>query len=97
MSGRDLKDAAEKMAKRKEIMKKQVPMLPDAPENIRLSKAEFIAKRRHEKEEGIAVENFKKEFRAKKIAEDTKEVNHGVQEEIEEVKEVKKARKKKVE
>lgn len=66
MSGADLKQAAERMAKRKEILKQPVPMKPDAPENIKLSKADFIAKRRAEKDEAIEKEKVWAEHKAKK-------------------------------
>jgi hypothetical protein len=98
MAGKDFANAADKIKRKKELLKLAVPMKPDAPENIRLSKAEFVAKRRHEKEEASAVEQFKKDFRAKKVAED-KEKENGVQEEKgeEEVEIKKKGRPKKVE
>jgi len=67
MSGADLKQAAERMAKRKEILKQPVPMRPDEPENIKLSKAEFIAKRRAEKEEAVEKEKVWAEHKAKKL------------------------------
>ena len=70
MAGSDLKQAAEKMAKRKELLRTSVAMRADAPGNIKLSKAEFIALRRAEKEEELAVA----EFKAKR-----KESNDGVQ------------------
>ncbi len=66
MSSKDLKEAAVKAAERKKLLKQPVPMRPDAPENIRLSKKEFIAKRRAEKEEDLKVEAYRQELRAKK-------------------------------
>ena len=61
----ELKNAAERAKKRREILKKPVAMLPDDPGNIRISKAEFLAKRRKQKEEEIAVEQFKASRREK--------------------------------
>jgi len=52
---------------RKKLLKQPVPMRPDAPENIRLSKAQFIAKRQEENEEALAVAQFKKDFKAGKV------------------------------
>ena len=73
----ELKDAAARAAKRRELLKKAVPMLPDDPENIKISKKEFLAKRRHQKEEALAVEQFKKDFRAKKAEDAPEEVKKG--------------------
>lgn len=103
MGGRELKSAAERMAERRKILKTPVNMLPDDPENIRISKAEFLAKRRNAKEEAVAVEQFKKEFRAGKAEKLThpaiKEEESGLQEKgkEEEVKTEKRGRPKKVE
>lgn len=69
MAGKDLKDAAEKFKKRQEILKTPVMKLPYAPGNNKLTKAEFIAQRAKMNEEALAVEAFKKEFRAKKESE----------------------------
>lgn len=88
MSGADLKQAAERMAKRKEILKQPVPMRPDAPENINLSKADFIAKRRTEKDEAIEKEKVWAEHKAKKNLTHPAIAEKG---EVEEVKEAKKA------
>ena len=93
MGGKEIKDAAKSIAEKKKLLRKPVPMLPDAPENIRLSKAEFLAKRKAQKNEDAQVD----EYRAKLKAGKTEEVDDGVQKETEEVKEVKKARKKKTE
>jgi len=90
MSGADLKQAAERMAKRKEILKQPVPMRPDEPENIKLSKAEFIAKRRAEKEEAVEKEKVWAEHKAKKLT-------HPAIAEEGEIKDTKKGRPKKVE
>ena len=66
MAGRDLAEAAERIKKRKELLKQAVPMKPDAPENIHLSRDQFIAKRIKEKEEDLAIEKYRQEYRAKK-------------------------------
>ena len=63
----ELKNAAERAKKRREILKKPVPMLPDDPDNIRISKADFLAKRRKQKEEELAVEQFKRDRKAKEV------------------------------
>ena len=85
------KDSILTMKEKRKLMKQPVPMLPDAPENIQLSKKEFIAKRQKEKEESLAVEQFRKEYREKK-AKDEKEAKkpNAVQEkkETEEVDEI---------
>ena len=76
MAGKDLKDAAERLKRRKEILKQAVPMRPDAPENIHLSKAQFIEKRRKEKEEEIAVAKYREDYRK------TKEVKSAEEKEV---------------
>jgi hypothetical protein len=96
MGGKEIKDAAKSIAEKKKLLRQPVPMLPDAPENIRLSKKEFLEKRRAQKNEDAQVD----EYRAKLKAGKKEEVDSGVQEEereeevVEEVK-AKKARKKK--
>ena len=66
MSSKDIAEAAAKAQARKKLLKTPVPMRPDAPENITLSKAEFIAKRRAEKEEEAKVSDFRANLKAKK-------------------------------
>ena len=66
MSSQDLANAAERLKKRKELLKQAIPMKPDAPENIHLSKVQFIAKRIKENEEELAVEKYRQEYRTKK-------------------------------
>lgn len=92
MGGKEIKDAAKSIAEKKKLLRQPVPMLPDAPENIKLSKKEFLEKRKAQKNEDAQVEEYRAKLRAGK----KEEVDDGVQEEVEEVKEVKKARKKKV-
>jgi len=70
MASRDIGEAAERAKRKKELMEQPVPMRPYAPENAHMSKAEFIAKRRHEKEEELAVQAFKKKFRLEKAEQD---------------------------
>ena len=93
MAGKDLKEASLSMASRKKLLKTPVPMRPDTPDNLHISKAEFIARRRKEKEEAVAVEDFKKKFREEK--KEIKEVSSGVQEEKGQ-EEVKRGRPKKI-
>jgi hypothetical protein len=97
MGSRDIAEAAERVKKRKEILRKPVPMLPDAPENIRLSKKEFITKRKHQNEEALAVEEFKKKFREEKIKEDENGVQEKGKEAVAEEPKKKMGRPKKVE
>jgi len=77
MGASDLREAAARADKRRKILKQPVMMIADDPENIRISKADFIAKRRKQKEEELAVEEFK---RTRKVA------HHAVAEEGEPVK-----------
>lgn len=93
MSVSDLKSAAERAALRRKLMKTPVPMRPDDPENIRISKADFIAKRRKQKEEEVAVEEFKRSRNAKLTQ--PKEESDG--QEVKEEKKVLRGRPKKVE
>ena len=60
MGASDLREAAARADKRRKILKQPVMMIADDPENIRISKADFIAKRRKQKEEELAVEEFKR-------------------------------------
>ena len=76
MGGKEIKDAAKSIAEKKKLLRQPVPMLPDAPENIKLSKAEFLAKRRAQKNEDAQVD----EYRAKLKAGKKEEVDNGVQE-----------------
>lgn len=87
------RDAEEQIKKRKAILKTPIIPLPDAPENIRLSKKEFIAKRRKEKENAIKVEAFKESLKEEKVY----GVSHEEEKGKEEVTEVKRGRPKKVE
>lgn len=83
MSGRDIAEAAARIKKKKELLKLAVPMKPYAPENIKLSYAEFVAKRKKENEEEVAVADFRKKFRDGK-----KGANNGEQKEEEKGKEI---------
>ena len=87
MAGTDLKAAAERAAKRRKLLKTPVQMLPDDLSNSKISKADFIAKRRKQKEEEVAVAKFKEEFRKEKLTHPA----------VAEAGEVKKGRPKKVE
>lgn len=66
MAGKDLAEAAARIEARKKLLKQPVPMRPDDPENIHLSKAQFIAKRRKEKEDSVEKEQVWQEHLAKK-------------------------------
>lgn len=66
MASRDLAEAAARAEKRRELMKQQIPMRPYTPENLHISKAEFIARRRKQQEEDVAVEKYRQDLRAKK-------------------------------
>lgn len=59
---RKLEDQAARIKERKELLKKPVPMMPDDPENIRISKAQFIEKRRKQKEKAAAIKRFAEEY-----------------------------------
>ena len=60
MGASDLREAAARAEKRRKILKQPVAMIADDPDNLRITKADFIAKRRKQKEEELAVEEFKK-------------------------------------
>lgn len=98
------KNIAQKIADRKKLMQEPVFKRPYAPENLHISKEQFIAKRRHEKEEALEVEKFRKEFREKKIKEDKGVISDGVQgkeeekgQEVTEVEQPKRGRPKRIE
>jgi hypothetical protein len=99
MSSRDIAEAAAKAKERKKLLKIPVPMRPDAPENITLSKKEFIAKRKAEKEEDAKVAEFKLKLKSEKNAPipEKEEAKDGMQEEGKKEKVVKKGRPKKIE
>lgn len=86
MSSKDIGEAQRKAAERKKMLKQPVLIRPDAPDNIKLSKAEFIAKRRAEKEEDVKVAEYRKKLRSEKAQ--PKEAEDGVQGKKEEGKEV---------
>ena len=65
MGAADLKAAADRAAKRRQLLKTPVKMMPDDPENLKISKAMFTAKRRKQREEELAVEQFKKDRKEK--------------------------------
>ena len=91
MSGKDLKEAAAKIEARKKLLKEPVIKRPDDPENIHLSKEQFIAKRRKEKEDSVEKEKVWQEHLAKKRDKNV------VQEKGQETPVVKKGRPKRVE
>ena len=80
MSSKDLGEAQRKAAERKKLLKQPVPMLPDAPENKFISKKEFIARRRAQKEEDLKVEAYRKSLKAEKSVEKLKEETDGKEE-----------------
>lgn len=95
MGSKDLKEAHDKAVARKKLLKTPIPMRPDAPENIRLSKKEFIAKRRAEKEEEVKVAEYRQKLRAEKNAPAPEEIEDAKEEKEE--KKVLRGRPKKVE
>jgi len=60
------RESASKIKRRKEILKTPIIPQPEAPENIKLSKADFIAKRRKEKEDAVKIAAFKETLKSEK-------------------------------
>lgn len=79
---------SDSIKKKKELLRKAVPMLPDAPDNAHISKAEFIRRRREKTEEDLAVEAYREKYRSEKSAPKKEEKKDEVQEEEKEVKKV---------
>lgn len=69
------KEPESKIKRRKEILKTPIAMLPDAPNNINLSKTEFVANRRKEKEDAVEKEKVWADHKAAKETKRTKKVD----------------------
>jgi hypothetical protein len=85
MSSKTAKESVLTSKERKKLLKQAVPMKPDAPNNLHISKAQFIANRQKENEEAMYVEKARLEFRAKK-QEESDGVQKGEEEKKVEVK-----------